>query len=134
MSLPGFPPAIVLYVVCALLIMVATIKGLALERVQRLFIGVAVGFYLFVVFKSAFVRHDAHAVNGSNGLMLCALMMLAFFQPLGSGRRLLNAALATATAFSLLTVATYNSTDAIKQMIRHSGLDPVQLRRLSARQ
>jgi len=82
---------------------------------SRLLAMLALGAFLFVAFKSAFVRHDAHALIGSQALLLAALLCGVL---LGARRALLGF-VAAAAAFAFIEARYVD--DVAQAAVRHAA-------------
>ena len=57
------------------LVLVITILKIDVHRILRLYLGCVYLIYLFIAFKSGFVRHDAHALISANALLYSGMLL-----------------------------------------------------------
>ncbi|MBU3624384.1 hypothetical protein [Polynucleobacter sp. AP-Latsch-80-C2] len=58
------------------LVLLVTISKIDSSKVLRLYLGCVYLIYLFISFKSGFVRHDAHALISANALLYASLLLV----------------------------------------------------------
>jgi hypothetical protein len=73
MSIPGRLGDIVVYILCAALILLGFLVS-NIELKKKLFYITLTSYYLFLVFKSGFVRHDAHAIMAGTALIFASVI------------------------------------------------------------
>lgn len=76
MAYSGKNREIVLYLVCAVLLLVCIFKGERPVSLVGLYLPGVYFLFLFIVFKAAFVRHDAHALTGAVALLFAVFTLL----------------------------------------------------------
>ncbi|MCK1783831.1 hypothetical protein L9Z73_05485 [Pseudomonas sp. TNT11] len=79
MAYSGKNREIALYLICAVLLMVCVFKGRKTPiALVDLYVPGVYFLFLFICFKAAFVRHDAHALTGAVALIFAVLTLLLF--------------------------------------------------------
>ena len=76
MALASKPGEIFFFLWAAGLLLYTIGKDDFAPQSHRLFLFASYGLFLFVAFKSGFVRHDGHAIKAGSSLILCGLSMI----------------------------------------------------------
>jgi hypothetical protein len=75
MALPGNTSEIITYLLAATAIMWAVTRAIGIAISKKIFLSVSFALYLFIAFKSGFVRHDGHATIATNALVFAILIL-----------------------------------------------------------
>lgn len=66
------------YIIVAVLILVSILRGNINSGLHKIILTLYVGLFLFIAFKSGFVRYDAHALSAGSALVLAVLVLNVF--------------------------------------------------------
>lgn len=80
MALPGRQSDFWNYLIAATALLLYLLIQKACAGRAKIFLLVLFALFLFIVFKSGFVRHDAHVFTAASGLLLAALLMACVVQ------------------------------------------------------
>lgn len=75
MAMTGSHSDIFLFVSAALVILLALVVQKPVFTPSKLFLFLSYAFFLFVAFKSGFVRHDGHALTAGDAILFSALLL-----------------------------------------------------------
>ncbi|MHB1036357.1 MAG: hypothetical protein ACYC35_02935 [Pirellulales bacterium] len=80
MGTPGHTREILVFLVAAVALVCGAASGKGLPAASRLFLVSVVAIFLFVAFKTGFVRHDSHAVIAGTCLVSTAMLLVVTIQ------------------------------------------------------